>query len=109
MKLIDMKGFGEDMGAPKETEARKPQYPYGTKLCLEGKTIDKLGIGDCEVGESVAIEGIGEVVMVSDDGSNKSVYIQIQQLGIATPDDAADKAEDKSESGKSGTLMSKFK
>lgn len=70
--------------------AESPEYPYGTRICLDNEMLERLGIDSLpEVGNSFAVSGIGEVISVSEhdgpDGKRRSVDIQLIRLAV-TPE-----------------------
>lgn len=67
-----------------------PEYPYGTRICLDNEMLDRLGIDNLpKVGSSFAVSGIGEVISVSEhdgqDGKRRSIDIQLIRLAV-TPE-----------------------
>lgn len=91
--------------APIGAKASVPKYPYGTCICLEDETLEKVGLaGDLpEVGEIIAFHGIARVTCASKneremgDGTTKEctrVELQITHMGIAAPsEDPVEKSE----------------
>ena len=65
------------------------QYPWGLRISLDDDELKKItSLKDIEAGTKVSIEGIGKVVSVTvndteKEGKNRSVSIQIQQIAIA--------------------------
>lgn len=66
--------------------SNKPDYPYGLRICLTHKELEKLGLdADCEVGDMLDMRCFGSVtsVSISDDSGGKSCRIEIQIEKIA--------------------------
>lgn len=61
----------------------KPDYPYGCRICLTHKELEKLKLGtDCNVGDVIDLRCFGEVTSISKDGDNCRVEIQIQKMAL---------------------------
>jgi hypothetical protein len=73
--------------------ADKPDYPYGTRICLTDAEIDKLGIDPAEatVGGTFMMQGLARVTSVScndgPDGKCWRIEAQIEDMGILGQDD----------------------
>lgn len=64
-----------------------PDYPYGLKICLTEKELEKLDLRpDCEVGDIIDLRAFAVVTSVSTeqrDGRNSArVELQIERLAI---------------------------
>lgn len=77
-----------------------PKYPYGLTLRLDNSSLDKLGMNALpKVGAQVSVQANGVITSVSQNESekhsNRSVEIQIQELGVddAMPMTAAERRE----------------
>lgn len=86
--LTDMKMTASEKKSmePSVAEYRPPDYPYGLRISLDGEALKKLGIDMLDVGQQVTVHGVGVVVACSMNagmhGEQKSVDIQLQQIGI---------------------------
>lgn len=60
--------------------ATKPDYPYGTKICLCGPELRKLKLepGDCNIGDVIDLRCFGEITSID---ANR-VEIQIQKMAV---------------------------
>ena len=68
-----------DFCAPMPCE--RPDYPYGTRISLTEKELEKLGLdADCDVGDMVDMRCFGTVTSVSKnvDGDKQSCHVEIQ-------------------------------
>lgn len=67
----------------------KPQYPYGTKLCLTGRELELLGLELPKVGEMLDMRAMLEVTCVSDDGTpgGQRVETQITMMKVENEDE----------------------
>lgn len=80
-----------DMAYP--TMVDKPDYPYGTKICLTHKELDKMGFSheDMIVGGVVHIHSLGRITSVSasDDasGTQSRIEIQLEDMAIESEDE----------------------
>lgn len=69
----------------------KPKYPYGTCLYLCEDELKKLGIKDMPaVGVEIQIQAVAKVIGTSEretqQGSRKTLDLQITQLGLDAPE-----------------------
>lgn len=88
-KLVDMELSDEnkiDVAMPIPMPNR-PDYPYGLRLCLTEKELDKLGLdADCEIGDVIDLRAFAVVTSISvnesDGGTCKRVELQVQKLAI---------------------------
>ena len=84
------------------TLAMRPDYPYGLRITLTDKELEKMGLDheEAEVGGTVHLFGMAEITSVSktDDGNGKCcrVELQIQKLGIES-EDAENEENDEAE------------
>lgn len=69
-----------------------PQYPYGTQLCLNSQTLEKLDLpDDCKVGDSIVFECRAKVTSTSDsDTGGRRVELQITHIGVDDDEDEDD-------------------
>jgi len=70
--------------------AEKPQYPYGTRICLTGRELEKAQLPLPKVGDEIDLRCFGCVTSVSDDGSGQRVEIQIEKLRLENDEDDDD-------------------
>lgn len=89
-KLVDMQMTPDER---EETmcvplcDALGPQYPYGLRICLTDKELDKLGLDfDCGIGDMVDMRCFGIVTSISQndgpDGPCGRVEIQVQRMAV---------------------------
>jgi hypothetical protein len=64
----------------------KPQYPYGTRISLCGRELEKLGLPLPKVGDMIDLRAMASVMSVSDDGNNQRVELQIEMLKTENED-----------------------
>lgn len=87
-KFVDMEHDDEDQsdlafpGVPE-----KPRYPYGLRISLTHKELEKLGLdADCEVGDVIDLRAFAEVTSVSvnqtENGNDCRVELQITKLAV---------------------------
>ena len=71
------------------TLPEKPQYPYGLRISLCGRELEKLGLPLPEVGNMIDMRAFGCVTSVSDDGTpdGQRVEIQLQRIRVENEDD----------------------
>lgn len=95
-KFVDMEMDDEDvldMACPIPIERSKRQtYPYGLRICLTHKELEKLSLGDdCDVGDVIDLRAFAVVTSVSsnDVGGGKEcrVELQIQKLALENEGD----------------------
>jgi len=60
----------------------RPDYPYGLRICLCQKELDKLGLPKPEFGDYLDMRAFGRVTSVSDDQGGVRVEIQIEQIAV---------------------------
>lgn len=89
MKLVSMKcEQGEQKPEVASMSSKSSEYPYGLKLYIDHKSLEKLGLEELpEVGKKLKIEAVVEVCDVSMNdsqlyGENKSMGLQIVEMGI---------------------------
>lgn len=65
-----------------------PQYPYGLRICLCSRELEKLGLPLPRVGEMIDLRAFGAVTSVSDNGApdGQRVEIQLQRLKVENED-----------------------
>lgn len=88
--MVIEKEDGEESCEPCMTKPSDgPRYPYGLCLRLDNDVLEKLGLTSMPaVGSKVMIEAVCEVNSVSqhdskDGGKNKSLSLQITDMGVA--------------------------
>ena len=85
-----------------------PEYPYGLRISLSEDEVKKLDLDPLpDVGSSIAIRGMATVASVSiddsqDGGKRRSVSLQITDLYLGGPKDAAEKMYGKESSESKG-------
>jgi hypothetical protein len=73
-----------------------PDYPWGTKIILTHRELEKLGldIGDCSIGDLIDMRCFGVVTCISSNrgpmGPEDRVEIQIQKMAIENEADEED-------------------
>lgn len=91
MKLVSMKRDAEKDERDDSKEccesAHSPDFPWGTRLCLEDEQLQKLGLESMPAaGARLQIGGVGEVIGFREeqvDGKTKrTLDIQITELGV---------------------------
>lgn len=100
MSKTDMKVQAENhsLGAP-EARQDAPEYPYGLRITLNDETLKKLFMNQMpEVGSELSMEATVKVVSVSEDPENggkenRSVGLQITELGLTKEDEKSDPAK----------------
>ena len=86
MKMVSMSNEKEK----EESELSEMKYPYGLRICLDQKSLEKLGLKELpKVGSKMMIQAMVEVSSASqyeslENGKNKSLDLQITELGINT-------------------------
>ncbi len=97
-KLVDMELSDEDKidASMPIAMPSKPDYPYGLRISLTHKELEKLGLdADCDVGDMLDMRCFATVMSVSksedDGGSRCSVELQIEKMAI---EDEMDESED---------------
>ena len=87
-KLTDMELDDEDqVDSAIPSIPEKPRFPWGLRICLTEKELEKLGLDcDCEIGDVIDMRCFGEVTSVSKndgpDGPHYRVEIQIQRMAL---------------------------
>lgn len=93
MKLVSVKRTEAEKKA-EQKKYDKPstlagdEYPYNTRICLEKRVLDKLGISpkDFKVGQTVTLEAICSVkslkMVDGKDYDTSEIELQIQQIGV---------------------------
>ena len=86
LKLRDMKMSASEVKESNEVASDSPRYPWGLQLSLDDDSLDKLGIGLPDIGESMLVVAIARVESVSEhkNGSEttRSVSMQIEKLSL---------------------------
>jgi hypothetical protein len=96
-KLVDMELDDEDkMDACCPIPCPKPDYPYGLRISLTHKELEKLGLEpDCEVGDMIDIRCFAVVRSVSlndsDNGQTCCIELQIEKMAV---EDEMNESED---------------
>lgn len=95
MKLHSLKRKPKDQEEHKEEvcspcgDYKEPDYPWGTKLCLDQESIAAMGLTFLpEAGSPISLSAVGIVALVSEEsveGGEKQqrLEIQITDLGLA--------------------------
>ena len=66
----------------------KPRFPYGLKICLTHKELEKLGLdADCDIGDVIDLRAFAVVTSVSKgegghEGKYARVELQIEKLAV---------------------------
>ena len=90
-KLVDLELDDEDkveMTYPICGVSTQPDYPWGTRITLTHREMDKMGLSpdDCNVGDLVDMRCFGVVTSVSSSqtsgSTNSCVEIQIQKMSV---------------------------
>lgn len=99
MKVVNMKMPAENDGDEAQAPDAKEHYPFGLSLMLDDDVIDKLDLGSLpSVGDTINVAAKAKVESVSqrqdtdDDGPNRSITLQITDMGLEN-DDENDHAE----------------
>lgn len=96
-RLVDMELDDESkLDACCPMPCPKPDYPYGLKISLTHKELEKLGLdADCDVGDMLDIRCFATVTSVSKsedgDGQRCSVELQIEKMAV---EDEMNESED---------------
>lgn len=110
-QMVDMEMDDEDkmdLAVPMPDKPNVPEYPWGLRICLTEKELQKLGLDTAEafVGGMVHGHFMARVTSVSanetTEGQQRRVEMQIEDLCIESEDEEneeADSAEDKPQSG----------
>lgn len=81
--------------APDSTSSG-PEYEYGLRVSLSNDVIGRLGLDmrSLSVGQEIKLAGVGKIVGVSEseysDGKERSVSIQLVEVGVEPKSEAAD-------------------
>lgn len=88
-KLVDLELTDEEkLDAVMPMPMDRPDYPFGLKICLTHKELEKLDLeADCDIGDMIDMRCFGEVTSVSKDGENSRVEIQIQKISVENESD----------------------
>lgn len=94
-KLVSMELSDEDkLDAIEAVPSIKdqPDFPYGLRICLTQKELDKLGIeADCDIGDYIDLRAFARVTSVSQNEVNGEqqcrVELQIEQLAVENETD----------------------
>jgi hypothetical protein len=97
-KMVDMELDDEDTldQAPTMSSDKRPSYPWGLRICLTDKELEKLGIDRPEnVGDIIDLRAFACVTSISEnknaDGSECCrVELQIEKLAIESEMDEGD-------------------
>jgi len=89
--------FAESMAGDKP-----PLYPWGLCITLDNETLKKLGVDKLpEIDQPVMIQAYAEVTAASmrnvQDGVDRTVTLQIMELGMEDTEDRPDEDEEKGE------------
>ena len=104
MKLVSMETAPEerwdDLASLLLGADGSERYPEGTRLCLEGAPVARLGLDRPAVGTLFKLEGYARVVGYREDADDDAdrtedcVELQITELGLEPDDDAARERRD---------------
>lgn len=93
-KMVSMKEDAADRDEmiPMATLPKAPDYPWGLRIRLTHKELEKLGLeADCDIGDLVDMRCMGEVTSVSkvevDGNASCCVELQITAMSVAPDDD----------------------
>lgn len=93
-KLVDLELDDEDkFDTCCPMPCAKPDYPYGLRICLTHKELEKLGLeANCDIGDVIDLRAFAVVTSVSsnkvDGGETECrVELQIQKLAIENEND----------------------
>ena len=84
MKMKNMKGLCGDEDYPVESAKSREEYPWGTRLDLNGSVMKALGIkaGAVSVGDQMAVTAVAKVLSISADERGSSMCLQLVKLGV---------------------------
>lgn len=85
-KLVDMENDDDDqLDGLASFPGVRADYPYGLRICLTGKELEKLGLEVPDTGDMIDMRCFGTVTSVStsDDSGGKSCRVEIQIEKIA--------------------------
>jgi hypothetical protein len=69
------------------TMPEKPSYPYGLRICLCARELEKLGLSLPKVGELLDMRAMAEVTSVSDGEMGQRVEMTIAMMRLEDEDD----------------------
>lgn len=87
-KLVDLEYDDEDqMDMAVPAIAEKPRYPWGLRISLSEKELEKLGLdADCDIGDVIDLRAFAVVTSCSknetESGSCCRIELQIQKLAV---------------------------
>lgn len=87
-KMVDMENDDEDqLDLAVPAIAEKPRYPWGLRICLTHRELEKLGLdADCEVGDVIDLRAFAVVTSCSvnetENGKDCRVELQIEKLAV---------------------------
>jgi hypothetical protein len=91
-KLVDMKNEAEEekgeSAAVEASEPKEPDYPYGLRINLNHKGVEKLKLHGAKVGHKLHLRAHGHVTRVSQsedmhgNGKHHDVEIQIHKMAV---------------------------
>jgi len=102
--MVSMERDDEEKGEVMQTFpalADQPDYPYGLRISLTERELDKLGLAasDCFVGGIVHIHGLARITSVSSEdregGKTERVELQIEDMCCVESEDAENSAAEK--------------
>jgi hypothetical protein len=79
--------------------SNRARYPYGLRICLTHKELEKLGIdGDCDVGDMIDLRCFATVTSISknetEGGAECRIELQIEKIAL---EDEMDETEEEEE------------
>ena len=91
-KLVDMEMDDEDAldAVMPIAMPDRPRYPYGLRICLTHKELEKLGLdADCNVGDMIDLRCFAEVTSVSKNQTEHGdeCRIELQIIRMAAEDE----------------------
>lgn len=95
MELDDEEKVDCEMPIPM---SEKPQYPYGLRICLTDKELEKLKLdsGEACVGGIIHLHALARITHVSceemQDGKRERIELQIEDMCVESEDDQNEEA-----------------
>lgn len=75
--------------------AERPKYPFGLRICLTEKELEKLGLdADCDIGDVIDIRAFARVTSVSVnqmENGDESCRVELQIEEMAVEDEMTEK------------------
>lgn len=87
-ELVDMELDDEEKLDAAEIAPKRPDYPYGLRICLTHSELEKLDLdADCQVGDVIDMRAFACVTSISKDGDSCRIELQIQKLAVENETD----------------------